>query len=230
MKIKSNMFFKKIPLLFPIIQIMLNFFSKISFPGSEKYWETRYSRGGNSGPGSHGRLAEFKAEIINSFVENNMINSVIDFGCGDGHQLSLFNFPNYVGLDVSKTAIKLCIRRFKEDKTKSFFLYDPECFDDKSSIFKADLSLSLDVIYHLIEDHIFGCYMKHLFSAANKYVIIYSSDINVDQSYKAPHVKQRQFSKWIETNLSEWKLIKKIKNKYPNESCADFFIYKKVNK
>jgi len=181
--------------------------------------------GGNSGAGSYGKLAEFKAEFINLFVKRNKINSVIDFGCGDGNQLFLFDFPSYIGLDVSRTAITLCMKRFKNDKTKSFFLYDPECFEENNYIFRADLVLSLDVIYHLIENKIFKLYMKHLFSSSDKFVIIYSDDTNTNQRY---HEKHRQFSKWIETNLSEWKLINKIKNRFPNESCADFFIYKNI--
>ena len=33
------------------------------------YWDQRYKKGGNSGAGSYGRLAEFKAEIINKFIK-----------------------------------------------------------------------------------------------------------------------------------------------------------------
>ena len=55
---------------------------------SSKYWENRYKAGGNSGSGSYSNLAIFKAEIINSFVKDNKIESVIEFGCGDGQQLN----------------------------------------------------------------------------------------------------------------------------------------------
>lgn len=119
------------------------------------------------------------------------------------------------------------MKRFKNDKTKSFFLYNPKYFRDSNSIFKADLALSLDVIYHLIEYNIFKIYMEHLFLSSDKFVIIYSSDFNTNQKY---HVRHRQFSKWIRDNLPEWKLINKIKNRYPNESHSEFFIYKKMNK
>jgi len=230
-KDKLKKMIKKNPLLYTGARIMRMFLrlfpgsKEYLFPGSKEYWEQRYAHGGTSGAGSYGKLAEFKAEIINSFIKNNKINSVIEFGCGDGNQLSLFDFPSYIGLDVSRTAIKLCKERFKNDKTKSFFLYDPECFGDNNSIFKADIALSLDVIYHLIEDNIFELYMKHLFSSADKFVIIYSDDIDTNQRY---HEKHRQFSKWVETNLPYWKLIDKIKNRYPDESCANFFIYEKV--
>jgi len=101
-------------------------------------------------------------------------------------------------------------------------------FVDNHSLFKADLTLSLDVIYHLIEDHVYETYMKHLFSASKKYVIIYSSDTDENLLIQAFHCKSRKFTKWIEANLPEWKIIQKIKNRYPNESMCDFFIYKRI--
>jgi len=205
------------------------------FSGSQEYWESRYARGGTSGAGSYGKLAEFKAEVLNSFVRDNGISSVIEFGCGDGNQLALADYPAYVGLDVSKTAIRLCKERFEDDKTKSFFLYDPDCFVDMNSGFRAELALSLDVIYHLVEDRIFELYMRHLFSAATKFVIIYSTDSDENRPFQAPHVRHRRFSEWVKTNLPEWKLSRRIENKYPFAEidsrigiCADFFIYEKT--
>lgn len=44
---------------------------RLAFPGSAAYWETRYRGGEMSGSGSYGRLAEFKAEILNEFVRTN---------------------------------------------------------------------------------------------------------------------------------------------------------------
>ena len=54
---------------------------------SSKYWNERYKHGGNSGDGSYGHLAEYKAEIINDFIEENQIHNIIEFGSGDGNQL-----------------------------------------------------------------------------------------------------------------------------------------------
>lgn len=194
------------------------------FKGSKEYWENRYKRGGNSGAGSYNNLARFKADVINSFVKNNKINSVIDFGCGDSNQLSLLDFKEYIGFDISKTSINICQKKFKKDKTKRFFLYDQKEFEINKSKFKADLSLSLDVIFHLVEDNVFEDHLKHLFSSANKFVIIYSSNNDSRQKY---HEKNRQFSTLIKNKYPEWELIKEIKNKYPKESVSNFFIYKR---
>lgn len=226
MKRKLKMVARKIPVIRFATRIVLKLAGKISFAGSKKYWETRYAVGGTSGAGSYGKSAEFKAEVVNSFVRNNEIKSVIEFGCGDGNQLRLFDLPQYVGLDVSRTAIELCLDRFKKDETKSFFLY-PERFLDNSSIPKAELALSLDVIYHLVEDNIFELYMRHLFSSSDKFVIIYSTDTDNNSVFQAPHVKNRRFSKWVEDNLHDWKLVKRIKNRFPDEKAPDFFVYEK---
>ena len=190
---------------------------------SADYWQNRYLNNGNSGAGSYGRLAKFKANIINSFAEENKIKSVIEFGCGDGNQLALFNFKQYLGFDVSDSAIELCRKKFMDNNNfvfKHLSQYNGE---------KAELCLSLDVIYHLIEDSVYDSYMKNLFNSAEKFVIIYSSNKNKKH---CKHVKHRKFSDWIKYNCPEWELLKYIPNKYPynkndedNTSFADFYIF-----
>jgi len=78
------------------------------YPGSSEYWDRRYRSGGTSGDGSYGGLAEFKAEIINVFVEENGIDTVVELGCGDGNQLGLMDVPQYTGYDISKKAVEMC--------------------------------------------------------------------------------------------------------------------------
>lgn len=199
------------------------------FSGSAAYWEDRYNRGGNSGSGSYGRLAEFKAEVLNRFVAGHAIQSVIEFGCGDGHQLSLAHYPRYIGLDVSAAAVAHCGRLFAGDPDKSFFLYNAKAFIDRAGVLRADLALSLDVIFHLVEEEVFEDYMRHLFAAANRYVIVYSSDYDGPQQI---HERHHQFSAWVAQNRPEWQLLEQIKNPYPYDpadpgetSQADFFIF-----
>ena len=64
---------------------------------SAQYWRDRYRSGGNSGAGSYGRLADFKAEIVNAFVREHDVASVIEFGSGDGAQLALADYPTLSG-------------------------------------------------------------------------------------------------------------------------------------
>jgi hypothetical protein len=196
---------------------------RIHFNSSVGFWERNYARGGTSGPGSYGTLAHGKADFLNAFVRSNSIQSVIEFGCGDGNQLSLAKYPSYVGLDVSRSAIALCKKRFTDDSNKSFFLYDSSCFVDHVGLFRAELALSLDVIYHLIEDPIFEAYMEQLFSAANRYVIVYSTNGIIRDD--APHVRHRYFSSWVDNNCPRWRLKEVTDGPDSGSRRADFFVY-----
>lgn len=216
-----------------MLQKLKSLFNKKSF-NSKEYWENRYAAGGNSGAGSYGRLAAFKARVLNNFVADNSIYSIIEFGCGDGNQLSLSEYPRYIGLDVSKTIIQGCIKRFKGDVRKSFFIYDQTCFEDNSKIFSSDLSLSLDVLYHLIEKEVYENYILQLFSCAKEFVIIYAPDINIPRTSSSSHEHYRKFSLDIERLLPEWELFQVIENEFKvinandeDSSDADFYFYRK---
>jgi len=157
----------------------------------ETYWEERYADKGNSGSGSYGRLADYKASILNKFVAERAINDVIEFGCGDGNQLRSARYPAYLGFDISDTIISRCREEFRgHDNIKFYHIrhYDRQ---------KADLSISLDVIFHLVNDADFREYLERLFSAAKRYVIIYSS--NTDEIYNdSAHVRHREFTGEVE--------------------------------
>ena len=195
---------------------------------SSLYWEDRYKSGGSSGSGSFGRLARFKANVINGFVRKNEIETVLELGVGDGNQLSLAKYPNYVGADVSSESISECKKRFGGDTSKRFILLGEE------KLPKAELVLSLDVIFHLVEDAVFEKYMFQLFDNATRFVIIYSSN-QKDLGDTSEHVKHRLFTDWVTSNRTEWNLIKKIENKFPfnpseptTTSFSDFFFFEKT--
>jgi len=191
-----------------------------SFETSQTYWEQRYADGGNSGEGSYGKFALLKAEIVNEFIASHNVDSIIEFGCGDGNQLTLAKYPCYTGFDVSETAICMCRQRFNSDSTKTFLLmqeYRGEA---------AELALSLDVIYHLVEDRVFEDYMTTLFGAAERYVIIYSSDTDRNHWWASAHVKHRKFTSWISRVRSDWRLIDHRPS--ISGSMAAFYIYEKA--
>lgn len=217
-------FTKYISVAIPIAKTIRTQIAALAFTSSHEYWERRYRKGGTSGAGSYGRLAQFKAEVLNRFVSENDIKSVVEFGCGDGAQLSLANYPAYIGFDVAPAAIETCKKRFQEDATKTFSL------SDSVNPGVHDLSLSLDVIFHIVEDKAFHKYMTDLFDASRRFVIIYSS--NVDHLERAPHVRHRQFSRWINENRPNWRLHQEVSNRFPYDplnidqtSFANFYIY-----
>ncbi len=197
-----------------------------AFSDSARFWEARYSRGGTSGTGSYGAHAEVKARFLNELVRERGVRSVIEFGCGDGNQLSLAEYPSYIGLDVSPTAVSLCQERFAHDQAKSFFLYDGARFTDKAGIFTADLALSLDVVYHLTEDGIFDTYLRHLFAAGRRLVVIYSTDSEV--SGTAPHVRHRRFTPWVNVHCPDWRFAGVSSGPDDEDPRADFYVYERA--
>lgn len=211
------------------LESVISFISKKTkkpFLSTQHYWENRYRSGGNSGHGSYGELSKFKAQILNDFVKKHTIKTVIEFGCGDGHQLSLAQYPSYIGFDISKKAIELCSKLFQHDETKIFKHIDEYANE------KADLVLSLDVIFHLIEDDVFNQYMHQLFDSSGKKIIIYSSNTDINTPQQTAHFKNRHFSKWVEIHKPNWVLEEFIPNPYPYNkektigSVSDFYVFK----
>jgi len=192
-----------------------------SFESSSSYWENRYQKNGNSGSGSYNESANFKAKVINNFIKNYDIEYVEEFGCGDGNQLTHAMYPNYIGYDVSDNILIKIKSKFKHDTTKQFF--NLKEYSNLNSHF--EVALSLDVIYHLVEDNIFESHMELLFSGY-EYVVIFSTNYD-DKFYSGGHIKNRKFTNWIENNVKNYQLIKEVKNN-DNLSKVHFFIYKKT--
>ncbi|MGI9647151.1 MAG: glycosyltransferase, partial [Acidimicrobiia bacterium] len=145
----------------------------------------------------------------------------------DGHQLSLIKYPRYLGLDTSKTAIELCRQSFAGDDGKRFMAYQ----SGDPILEQAEMAVSLDVIYHLLEDAVYDQYMSDLFSAATRLVVAYSSD--TEEPAEWPEVRHRNFTAWVADNEPSWRLARRIPNRYPyvygdvDSSWADFFIFEK---
>ena len=218
---------KRVPILRDISVRVANAISG-RFSNSASYWEKRYSSGGTSGPGSYRHLAMFKADVLNRFVAEHQIETVIEFGCGDGNQLGLASYPAYRGFDVSATAVEMCKKRFSGDATKTFGVMSEYAGE------QADLALSLDVIFHLVEDEVFESYMRTLFSAACRFVIIYSSNTGDIGEVTSVHVKHRRFTDFVAEHFPRWRLYRKIENEFEYDgvdeesSFSDFYVYERV--
>lgn len=204
------------------------------FVRSDQYWQDRYVTGGKSGAGSVGRLARFKADVLNRFVADHAITSVLELGSGDGSQLELAAYPDYTGIDISEAAVAMCRKRFAGDSAKRFLTAIPEGQS-------YDLTMSLDVIYHLIEDSTFADYLGALFAASREWVVIYSSNMTHAEAIErfpefaaTRHVTHRRFSDWVDENQPGWTLFERIANRFPYDtanpdktSFADFYVYRK---
>jgi SAM-dependent methyltransferase len=190
---------------------------------SQEYWESRYASGGNSGSGSEGLNAAWKAMVLNDFVSRCEIKHVLEYGCGDGRQLALADYPRYTGLDVSATAITLCENRFQNDGSKTFSrlpLPWPVA---------ADLVISLDVIYHLTEEDVFQQHMADVFGSSLKWVILYTTDSDLIEKDFVPadHVRHWPVPTYVEATFPDWEHLDVIMNPAPHMGGSDFYIYQR---
>ena len=122
-----------------------------------------------------------------------------------------------------------CRARFVDDPGKRFAtmeLYRGET---------ADLTLSLDVIFHLVEDEVYTTHLRQLFAAARRFVIIYSSNREPDAGeVAAPHFRHRRFTDWVATNAPNFRLRAHTPNPFPyngdeaSTSVADFYVYERT--
>lgn len=164
----------------------------LRFKDSASYWDKRYRLGGDSGEGSYGEFAGYKSRVLNQFVAQHTIKSVVEFGCGDGHQLSLATYPRYLGVDISSRAIDRCKSRFAGDLSKTFVVLSQYVGQ------RAELALSLDVLFHLVEDEVYDDYLDRLFSSALRYVVVFSTSVPGGVT-SLRHVRHRN----VESDLNE---------------------------
>ena len=182
---------------------------------SVRYWEDRYRNGGNSGSGSYNQAATIKANYINSVIAKYKIQTINDFGHGDGNQISLLKgFSHYTGYDVSSSVRDRVTKRFREDKRYTFL-------DSVETMSKADLTMSLDVLYHLVEYEVWELHLKWLFTLG-EYVLIYGMD-REDRGDR--HVVSRRFTEYIERLYDNFTLLETADGSHEK---VKFYLYKKI--
>jgi len=200
----------------------------LRFHGSDRYWKQRYRLGGDSGAGSSGTAAAYKAQVLNDFVCAHGISDVIEFGCGDGRQLALARYPNYLGLDISPEAINRCRTRFADDPGKHFSLLEEYAGE------MASLALSLDVLFHLVEDEIYFAYLARLFAASHRFVIVYSTSRN-DAPRTLRHVRHRPVETDIANHFTDFVRLTTLEATLPSPveqgegGYTRFFIYQRIS-
>lgn len=180
----------------------------MKFTTSEKYWIKRYKKLKKrpSGDGSYGENAIFKSDCVNESITRYGIKTILDFGCGDGNQASMFHgYGLYVGVDIAPKAIELCREKYKGRK-HCIFAHASKM--DKFVNLKIDLVLSMDVIFHLVEDEVYHKYMQTIFDVNAKYIGVYSTNTAFAHRSVA-HVKHRNYSKEFNQN-SRYLLLRVI--------------------
>lgn len=200
----------------------------LKFRGSRAYWERRYQLGGDSGEGSYGAPARYKAAVLNTFVAQQGVASVIEFGCGDGHQLTLAEYPEYLGVDVSRAAIDRCKQWFVDNPNRRFVLLDDYTGD------RAQLALSLDVLFHLVEDAVYEAYLARLFGASERFVAVYATSV-AEPVRTLPHVRHRPVENDIKRQFPNFRRMADVESALPppvhsgEGGSTRFFFYQRID-
>jgi 2-polyprenyl-3-methyl-5-hydroxy-6-metoxy-1,4-benzoquinol methylase len=170
----------------------------------KKYWQDLYVRGGNSGEGSYGENAKYKAGVINALVAENRLTSVLEFGCGDGNQLSHYVLPRYVGLDVSERAVELCSERFSADATKTFMTISP---GEPLDLGAHDLVMSLEVLMHVIDEDEFVWTLDQIFGHSARFVAILTPFTPLFKYSRGSHERYRNLFPYLVPYIGEFSIV-----------------------
>jgi len=182
------------------------------------FWENRYKTGGNSGSGSYGENADHKGKVINDYIVKYGIKTISDFGCGDGNQISLLKgYENYYGFDISEYILTKCRERFI-GVSMTFF-------DDILSLPEADLCMSLDVMYHIVDEKDYLFYLDQLFGKSKRFVLIFSSNFD-GKEVVGNYIYHRKFTNWIEKYHADFKFVEEIPNFL--QTAAQFYLYERI--
>lgn len=146
------------------------------------YWEDRYAKGGNSGSGSYGDNAKFKADVINRVILEYDCKDMVEFGCGDCNQMKMFDKIPYIGYDISPTIIKKNWHDYGVGDVE-FGVMDMD--GDYKNI--RDLSVCVDVLFHLTIEEDWLKLIDHVCNAAKKMIIITTNTEVIKEEY-FPHV------------------------------------------
>jgi SAM-dependent methyltransferase len=107
--------------------------------------------GFGSGHGSLPKYTKSYRAMLEMFIKNNNISSVVDFGCGDWQFSSLVNWQGtkYLGYDIVESVIEN--NKLKYEKENINFRLTPS---DLSKAKAADLLIVKDVLQHLSKEDI----------------------------------------------------------------------------
>jgi hypothetical protein len=192
---------------------------------STAYWKSRYANGGNSGLGSFGQVANHKASVVSEILATYDVQSVVDLGCGDGNQLNLLNlnYINYMGYDVSSSLMAKLQENFKQFENLRFSSDFTEVLGFNSTIERPSLVLSLDVIYHLVQDSVYYDYLEKIGILSPDLILIYSS--NFDEGTDKYHVRHRKFTRDFPNLFPAYSMLGLIHGLSHSDTSADFFLF-----
>lgn len=184
-------------------------------------------------------LKEILLSIFGDGGETVGLPTVLDLGVGDGRQALALSctgvVSNVTGFDISwhivhhlKTQLNVTRHDCLERGPLYVYWYDgfelPEMVKDQGY----DVAISMQVVFHLLEDALYERYMDILFSFARHVVIIHAPDSQTQLPAAAhEHMRYRIFSNWVAKLHPEWILHHKVSipSKFGFDSCDGIHIF-----
>lgn len=191
---------------------------------SKEIWKNRAA---NSGLGSRGARANYKADYISNFVKENKIDKIIDFGCGDLIVAKDIEVGNYVGVDIVDHKLPP-----KEEIKPNSFKVIVSSFDEFDENETSQLVINLDMLYHILENE--SKYLEDtietLYNASEEFIIIYAQDSFRSDIKWSGHMFNSPWRQILENNYKV-ELVKQedeFEFGSPIHSDAVFFVYRKT--
>lgn len=173
-----------------------------------EYWNRRYREGGNSGAGSMDEAAREKADFVNEIIHEFRPQTIIDWGCGDGEVLRRLDIKcRYYGVEVSPYMVLELSKRFSRD----FYRFgSPK--KARNLRWRGELSMSLDVMFHLVNPIDYRGYLSSLFGTSDRLVLIKSPDKTRNGMNR--HVLYRRWTPDVTRLFPSWTLIRNVDDWY----------------
>jgi hypothetical protein len=95
-----------------------------------------------------------------------------------------------------------------------------------SDLQEAELCLSLDVIYHIMDEKEYEVYVKLLFEKSKRFVLIFSSNHDRNKHDATNYIRHRRFTDWVEKNYRNFNLVEELENFL--QTSAKFYLYERI--
>jgi len=140
--------------------------------------------------------------------------------------LGYMNYPEYLGLDVSETSVRLCARKYEADPSKSFLLYKPGTLFNRGFL-RADMTVCLDVLYHVTDDEDYRATLRDLFSPEPAVVVLYTRLTDGTEARVVPTIRDRDVLGSL-AEFRDYEVSEIVPQRYRELSSADFIVLRRV--
>jgi len=200
-----------------------------------EYWTVCYRIGIGAGPGSAGALLKFKINYLNTIFGKYNINSIFDFGCGNGVVSAKLNCQSYFGVDICPLAIE----NFRLSIKKQNFQAEIGQFEDYSKEIiisklktKPDCCICLDVLYHISDFECLKKTLQNIFNCGAKFIVLYTIPWDFPRKEIAfPNVQMyyRDILKILSDYSNDYKLVRKSHKCITSQAIFLTYIHRDLN-